>query len=118
MHTESYHGSHVCYIQQLMNFLGINTGELINLALDNSSTVISTAGSFQKFSPATRHFTMDDRFIVQCVEDGTVEVRHVPEVPQQMPPSGDDGFAVDAMTKSLGTTLLLHYYQFLHGTPA
>jgi hypothetical protein len=122
MHAETYHGSracrHACYIQQLMNFLGTNTGEPIKLALDNSSTVLSTAGPIRKFSPATRHFTMDDRFIVQCVEDGTIEVRHVPGDPQQMPPSGDDGFAVDAMTKPLGATLLLHYYQFLHGTPA
>jgi hypothetical protein len=122
MHAETYHGSracrHACYIQQLMNFLGTNTGEPINLALDNSSTVLSTAGPIRKFSPATRHFTMDDRFIVQCVEDGTIVVRHVPGAPQQMPPSGNDGFAVDALTKPLGAILLLHYYQFLHGTPA
>ena len=85
------------------------------LELDNSSTVLQIGSDIRKFTSKSKHFDVDDRFTVQCVEDDILSVKHVPgSIPSN--PAPTDGFAVDALTKALPAPALRHYLYQLHGT--
>jgi hypothetical protein len=117
--AETYHSARGCrqavYITQLLDFLGLSTGP-IHLELDNQATVSVVGAPIRKFSHRSKHFEIDDRYTVQCVEDGTVTVSHVPgSLPANFIRT-DVGFPVDALTKALPTPILSHYLLPLHGT--
>lgn len=119
LHAETYHSAKAArqavYITQLLQFLGFHSGSPIMLELDNSSTVLQIGSDIRKFTPKSKHFDVDDRFTVQCVEDDILSVKHVPgSIPSN--PAPTDGFAVDALTKALPAPALRHYLYQLHGT--
>lgn len=118
-HAETYHAcraaKHAMYVHNLLTFLRVRTPTPIRLELDSATTVTLSGAPIRKFSPRAKHFHIDDRFIVQCVEEGII---HLVRVPGSLPPhfqESDRGFAVDALTKSLPSTELAHYYHYLHG---
>jgi hypothetical protein len=51
---------------------------------------------------------------MQCVEEGTINVKHVPGKPKTMT-GNDPGFPVDALTKPMGVHMLEYYFHALQG---
>ena len=58
----------------------------------------------RKFTPAFKQFDVEDKYAVQCVEDGLVALQHIPGKPVHITGttySNSDGVPVDMMTKPL-----------------
>jgi hypothetical protein len=97
----------------LLQFLGCYTGTPILIRLDSLSTVNTSGSLIRKYNSKQKHFHIDDRFLMQCVEDGTVSIVHVPGEPVDF--DSDRGFPVDCLTKPLGIPLFKHYTPSLQG---
>lgn len=117
--AETHHGCRASkqgiYMGQLVAFLGVTDGiQPVLLELDNLAVVCTSGSSIRKFTPKQKHYHIDDKFLMQCVEEGTIIVKHTPGTPKSF--TGDDpGFPVDALTKPLGAQLLQYYYPALQG---
>ena len=84
------------------------------LQMDNYSTCLRTGSPIRKWSPASKHHDVIERYIGECVEQGIIRVQHIPGRLSESPQSGD-GFRVDALTKALSADLTTFYYHELHG---
>ena len=92
-----------CYIEQLLNNLKVNHGK-ITLKIDNNAAFMDLACSLTKFTKQNKHFTVQEKFAEQCVDDGTV-------VPVKVP--GAD-LTADAMTKILPAPAFRKCHNVLH----
>ena len=81
----------------MLGFLRLRSNEPITLYLDNAATVLMAGAPIKKFSQASKHFDIEEKWITQCVSDGILRVRHMPGSIED----GGKGFAADAMTKPL-----------------
>ena len=95
-------------------FLGISKGETILFEIDNAATVLHAGSNTRKFSTASKHFKIDEKYVTQAVEQGVVTVKHKSgKLPPQ--PKPQQGFDVDAMTKVLPAPVLDFYFDELQG---
>ena len=84
------------------------------LQMDNYSTCLRTGAPIRKWSPASKHHDVIERYIGECVERGIIRVQHNPGKLPERPRPGD-GFRVDALTKILSVDETEFYYRELHG---
>jgi hypothetical protein len=81
------------------------------------ATVLSAGGPIRKFSPNSKQFAIEEKYLIQAVEEGTVQVFHrsgsIPEAAEV-----DEGFMADAMTKPLQRNYADHYFRQLQGYSA
>lgn len=116
--AETHHAckaaKHAVYVTQLLQFLDTYNDQPILLQLDSLSTVSTSGASIRKFTPKQKHFHIDDRYLTQCVEDGTILAEHVPGNPASLDLPGT-GFPADALTKALDASLLRYYFPALQG---
>ena len=114
-HAETYHSCqaarHAVYVKNLLQFLQADDGQPITLELDSLSTVFTSGAPIRKFNQRQKHFHLDDFYTAQCVDDGTIALKHVPGAPTKDSP----GFSADALTKPLQANALRDYYGILHG---
>lgn len=113
--AESAHAFYACkeivYKHGLFTFLGIAQSFPYILYMDNQATVLDAGAPIRKFSQASKHFHIEEKYVVQCVEDGLIKVVHMPGSLTE----GGDGFCVDALTKALGNHEFSAYYPQLQG---
>jgi hypothetical protein len=82
--------------------------------VDNKATVLAAGAPIRKWSPASKQFDIEEKFIVECVERGIIEIQHKPgNIPEN--PQPGDGFVADAMTKPMNAYEMAFYYPELHG---
>jgi hypothetical protein len=116
--AETHHAckaaKHAVYVIQLLQFLDMYNDRPVLLQLDSLSTVSTSGATIRKFTPKQKHFHIDDRYLTQCVEDGTILARHVPGKPESLDQLGE-GFPADALTKPLDASLLRYYFPALQG---
>jgi hypothetical protein len=75
--------------------------------VDNASLALSATALIRKWSPRSKQFTVESRYILQGVEDRIVRARQVP----------GNKFAADAMTKPLPEAGLEQYFPEMQGAP-
>jgi hypothetical protein len=118
-HAETYHACKAAkqsvYVIQLLQFLGVYDNKPALLELDSLSTVRTSGSLIRKFNARQKHFHIDDRFLMQCVEDRLICTVHVSGSPDDAMTTR--GFPADILTKPLGSALFKHYFQFLQGRP-
>ena len=68
----------------------------------------------REWSPASKQFDIEEKFVVECGERGIVEMHHKPGSLPEHPKPGD-GFRADAMTKPMTTREMDFYDPELHG---
>jgi len=93
------------YVKHMDDWPGVTTGGPIPLAIDNQATILSAAAPIRKWSPKSKAFDIDCKYVTEAREAGTIDVYHV---------SGDN-FPADAMTKALPDSVLGGYYDRLQG---
>ncbi|PHR10089.1 MAG: hypothetical protein COB29_01225 [Sulfitobacter sp.] len=117
--AESAHAFHGCkevvYKFHLFTFLDVVQAQPIVLYMDNAATVLAAGSLIRKFSPASKHFDIEQKYVVQCVEDGIVTVVHMPGSIDSDRPVPGDGFCADAMTKPLPSIILDCYFTEMQG---
>lgn len=116
--AESAHCSNACkeveYKRNVFTFLRVLRPGPTALAVDNYATYLAAGAPIRKWSPRSKQHDIEERYIVECVERGTITIIHKPgSLPLDAMPG--DGFRVDAMTKPLSSKVLNHYYRELHG---
>ena len=94
------------YVWNKFGYLGLRKNQAIPLALDNAATILAAAAPIRKWSPKSKAFDIDAKYVCEAVEDGIIQVHHTP---------GND-FDCDAMTKPLPAATLAKYHSSLHGT--
>ena len=67
-----------------------------------------------KWSPASKQFDIDEKYVVECAERGVIEMYHKPGKLPENPQRGD-GFSADAMTKTMTARETDFYCPELHG---
>ncbi|PHR10098.1 MAG: hypothetical protein COB29_01155 [Sulfitobacter sp.] len=87
----------------------------IELRCDNQATVLAAGAPIRKFSPRSKQFDIEEKYIIQLVEEGKVSVIHVPGSITTDDPRPGDGFCADMMTKPLVSKMIDCYYAELHG---
>ena len=116
--AESYHCARACreaeYKRNLYTFLGVMATNPITLEIDNMATVLAAGAPIRKFSPNSKQFAIEEKYVVQCVEENTVIVMHKSGKLPTNPRVGE-GFMADAMTKPLPGATFNHYRQELQG---
>lgn len=104
----------VIYKRNLFRFLRVLNPGPTKMYVDNKATVLAAGAPIRKWSPASKQFDIEEKFIVECVERGIIEIHHkhgsIPEHPQP-----GDGFVADAMTKPMNAYEMAFYYPELHG---
>ena len=77
----------------------------------------SCGAPIRKFSPASKHFDIEDKYVVQCSQDKIVKVIHMPGTidSDNNNPQPGDGFCVDALTKPMPQVLHDIYYAEMQG---
>ncbi|PHR00191.1 MAG: hypothetical protein COB29_16075 [Sulfitobacter sp.] len=120
-HAESASAFPACkeivYTTNVQNFMRLKFPGAITLFMDNAATVLDCGAPIRKFSPASKHFDIEDKFVVQCAEDDIINVVHKPgtiDCDNSNPQPGD-GFCADSMTKPLPKILHDVYFAEMHG---
>ena len=93
------------YVKHMDDWNGVTSLGPIPLALDNQATILAAAAPIRKWSPKSKAFDVDCKYITGARENGTVDVYHV---------DGSD-FPVDATTKPLPENVLGPYFDKLQG---
>ena len=66
------------YKRNLFRFLGVLREGPSKMYVDNKATVLSAGAPIRKWSPASKQFDIEEKFIVECVERGIIEIHHKP----------------------------------------
>ena len=115
-HAESLFASSAAkqavYVYLLHAWLRVSNGDAIKLALDNQATILQAAAPVRKWSPRSKHFDIDAKYLTEAVERGEVYVYHASGAP---PSDKHDGFPCDALTKALPSSVLTYYIPLLQG---
>jgi len=102
------------YKRNLFRFLRVLRAGPSKLYVDNYATFNSAGSQIRKWSPASKQFNIEEKYVVDCVERGIVQMvhkhGHLPENPQP-----GEGFVADTMTKPMNAREMEFYYQELHG---
>jgi hypothetical protein len=111
-HAETYWASEACrhikYEVMLYHELGLSVPLPVELRIDNAATVNEAGAPIRKFSARTKHFTIAEKFVHQCNEEGLIRIVKWP---------GTD-LSADAMTKSLvAPTYNRHKFALTRGCP-
>ena len=94
--------SELLFIKQIMNFLGMNTEEKMNVKLDNSGALFLAENEYA--CQRTKHIDVRYHFIRQHVDDGTMKIELI---------RSEDNIA-DVFTKNLGHKLFWsHVYKLM-----
>ena len=100
--------------RNLFRFLRVLRAGPSKLYVDNYATFNSAGSQIRKWSPASKQFNIEEKYVVDCVERGIVQMvhkhGHLPENPQP-----GEGFVADTMTKPMNAREMEFYYQELHG---
>ena len=82
--------------------------------VDNKATVLAAGAPIRKWSPASKQFDIEEKFIVECVERGIIEIHHKPgNIPENPQPGG--GFVAGAMAKPMSACQMAFYCPELRG---
>ena len=82
--------------------------------MDNFATFNSAGAPIRKWSPASKQFDIEEKFIVECAERGIIAIHIKPgNLPED--PRPGEGFVADAMTKPMTASEMAFYYPELHG---
>ena len=113
--AESYFGSagarQAVYMCQVLTFLDMYNGP-ITIRMDNANTVLHAGAPIKRWSAKSRHFTLDQKFIAQAVQDNVARVIHQPGSVTESNPLG---FFADCFTKGLPADLLALYLSVMQG---
>jgi len=113
--AESYFGSagarQAQYMSQVLTFLDMYNGPII-IRMDNANTVLHAGAPIKRWSAKSRHFTLDQKFIAQAVQDNIAKVVHQPGSVTESNPLG---FFADCFTKGLPASLLALYLSVMQG---
>jgi hypothetical protein len=119
--SESASGFIACkdavYTHNTQGWLGVRQAHPFRFEMDNEATVLATGAPIRKFSPASKHFDIEDKYVVQCSEDKIIKVVHVPGTisADNNDPQTGDGFCADAFTKPMPRILHDLYMKELQG---
>ena len=102
------------YKRHLFRFLRVLRPGPTKLYVDNYATFLAAGSLIRKWSPASKQFDIEEKFVVECGERGIIEMHHKPGSLPENPKPGD-GFRADAMTKTMTAKQMDFYYQELHG---
>ena len=99
-------------MQMVLIFLDVYDGQPLILNMDNETTVLHAGAPIKKWSAKSRHFTLDQKYVAQAVQDNVIQVRH-----QRGTVTDDNprGFYADAFTKGLPRDLVELYLGVMHG---
>jgi len=100
------------YVKLPHDWLRVGNNDAIKLAVDNQATILQAAAPVRKWSPRSKHFDIDAKYITEAVENGDVYVHHVSGAP---PSEEHEGFPCDAFTKALPSSVLTLYFPPLQG---
>ena len=118
-HAESIFGSAAAkqahYRKLCLDYFGILPPGPIPLFLDNQSTVLAAGSPIRKWTPKSKAFDIDAKYIVEAVENGIISVHYASGAPPDGTAGGPAGFPADVMTKALSGSVLRHYIQMLQG---
>ena len=117
-HAETAHVSYACFeviykLHLFCDFLGVKRTKPVVIYTDSQATVLVSGAPIRKFTPASKQFDVEDKYVVQCVEDGLVKLQHIPGKPIQGS-KYSEGFPVDMMTKPLSGKMIEKYAYMLH----
>ena len=102
------------YKRNLFRFLRVLKAGPTKLYVDNYATFRAAGAQIRKWSPASKQFNIEEKYVVECGERGIIEVHHKPGSLPENPQRGD-GFVADTMTKTMTARQMDFYYPELHG---
>ena len=102
------------YHRNWLGFFGLLRDGPTDLAVDNYATANRAGSPIRRWSPSSKQHDVNEKYVVECVERGTIRVTHKPGSLPEDPRPGD-GFRPDAMTKALPRHETEFYYDELHG---
>jgi len=104
------------YTRNWTQFFGLLKDGPTRLGVDNFATYKRAGAPIRKWSPSSKQHDVNEKYVIECVERGTIDVQHrsgqLPEDPQPT-----EGFRADAMTKSLPRQPHEFYYDEIQGRP-
>merc|ERR1712166_76381 len=107
-HFASEAAKEIMYQRTLLNELGITQTAPTPLYVDNAAAVLDISSELRKFSKKNKHFTLQERYVHQCVADDQIAVIKI----------DGNNFDADAMTKALPKQPFAGYYTSLHNGTA
>jgi len=102
------------YKRNLFRFLRVLKAGPTKLYVDNYATFRAAGAQIRKWSPASKQFNIEEKYVVECGERNIIEVHHKPGSLPENPQRGD-GFVADTMTKTMTAREMDFYYPELHG---
>ena len=116
--SESSFAARACreaeYKRNFFRFLHVLKEGPTRLYVDNYATFLAAGAKIRKWSPASKQFDIEEKYVVECAENGVIEMHHKPGKLPENPQRGD-GFSADAMTKTMTAREMDFYYPELHG---
>ena len=104
------------YTRNWTQFFGLLKDGPTRLGVDNFATYKPAGAPIRKWSPSSKQHDVNEKYVIECVERGTIDVQHrsgqLPEEPQPT-----EGFRADAMAKSLPRQPHEFYYDEIQGRP-
>ena len=102
------------YKRNLFRFLHVLKPGPTKLYVDNYATFRAAGAQIRKWSPASKQFNIEEKYVVESGERDIIEVHHKPgSLPEN--PQRNEGFVADAMTKTMTAREMDFYYPELHG---
>ena len=93
---------------------GIRQPGPTRLGIDNFATANRAGSTIRKWSPSSKQYDVNEKYLTECVERQVITVDHRPgSLPAE--PRPGEGFRPDAMTKALPRAATEFYYDELHG---
>lgn len=116
--AEVQHASSACkhaeYKRRFLQYLGVPMDTPTMLEIDSYSTLRREGAPIRKWSTASKHYDLHEKYLSECVERDVITVQHVPGNLPECPRPGD-GFRVDALTKAMAVDATDFYFTALHG---
>ena len=102
------------YKRNWHGFFGIRQPGPTRLGIDNFATANRAGSTIRKWSPSSKQYDVNEKYLTECVERQVITVDHRPgSLPAE--PRPGEGFRPDAMTKALPRAATEFYYDELHG---
>ena len=102
------------YTRNVHQFLGILRPEPTVLEVDNYATYINAGAPIVRWSASSKQHDIEERYVVECVQDKKISLRHRSgSLPPRPKPA--DGFTADGTTKCLGGPMFEHYFHHFQG---
>ena len=99
--------------RNLFRFLRVLKPGPTKLYVGSYATFRAVGAQIRKWSPASKHFSIEEKYVVECGERDIIEVHHKPGSLPENPRNA--GFVADTMTKTMTAREMGFYYPESHG---